>query len=204
MCCPSIQKGHVRIANLLSGKEEFVDAHESPLAFVALNQDGSRLATASEKGTIIRVYKTNTESSGLPTLLKEVRRGSHYAEIYSMCFSADSQYLVVSSGRGTIHIFALGMAEGPGASVAAAEGVEQNRKSTFGFLSSVSTYFSSEWSFAWFKGPDVPCICAFGPDDASIFVVASNGQFLKLAFQREGGGEMKCMQYEIFCSTLNF
>lgn len=63
---------------------------------------------------------------------------------------------------------------------------------SFGFLSSVSTYFSSEWSFAWFKGPDVPCICAFGPDDASIFVVASNGQFLKLAFHPGSPLPLEC------------
>ncbi len=46
--------GHIRIANLVTGKEEFVAAHESPLSYLAINHDGSRIATASEK-----VFPTN-------------------------------------------------------------------------------------------------------------------------------------------------
>jgi WD40 repeat protein len=200
LCCPSIQKGHVRVADLTTGKEDFIAAHESPLSYIAINHDGSRIATASEKGTIIRVYNTKPGNGKQPVLMKEVRRGTHYTEIYSISFSMDSRFIVVSSGRGTIHIFDLGAADVP--MPTEEESAEKNRKSTFGFLSSVSGYFGSEWSLAWYKGPDVPCICAFGQDNASVLVVASNGQFLRLGFHREKAGEMQCLESEIFCAGM--
>lgn len=41
------------------------------------------------------------------------RRGADRAEIYSICFSPNSQLLACSSDKGTVHIFAL-TAEGSG------------------------------------------------------------------------------------------
>eukprot|EP01012_Entosiphon_sulcatum_P036127 TRINITY_DN4599_c0_g2_i1.p1 TRINITY_DN4599_c0_g2~~TRINITY_DN4599_c0_g2_i1.p1 ORF type:complete len:372 (-),score=50.83 TRINITY_DN4599_c0_g2_i1:430-1521(-) len=193
LACPSIQKGVVRVASTQS--EQVIMAHESNLSYVALNHDGTRLATASEKGTIIRIYE-RAGASELPVrLIKQVRRGTDYAEIYSICFSPDSRFLCVSSGKATIHVFDIGSTSGaPGTSQAAMEPQEEehdvkNRKSNFKFFSSISDYFNSEWSFAWFKGPDVPCICAFGPDNQSIYVTAINGQFLKLQFDPSKSGE---------------
>ena len=38
------------------GTTKFISAHDSELACLQLTLDGSMLATASEKGTLIRVY----------------------------------------------------------------------------------------------------------------------------------------------------
>lgn len=67
-----------------------------------MNYDGSLLATASDKGTLIRIYRTDTGE-----FLHEVRRGSDKAEIYSICFNSSSKLLACSSDKGTIHIFSL-------------------------------------------------------------------------------------------------
>ena len=48
---------------------------------MALNSDGSLLATASDKGTLIRIHNTLDGA-----LVQEVRRGSDKAEIYSIAF----------------------------------------------------------------------------------------------------------------------
>ena len=67
-----------------------------------LNMVGDKLATSSEKGTIIRVYSTEHG-----TQLQELRRGSEYALIFSLSFDPTGRWLACSSDSGTIHIFAL-------------------------------------------------------------------------------------------------
>lgn len=77
--------------------------HESAVACLALNETGNLLATASEKGTIIRIFST---SKG--TRLFEFRRGIlRNATIHSMVFSPGSNFLAISSDTETIHIFKL-------------------------------------------------------------------------------------------------
>ena len=79
-----------------------VEAHHSPLSCIALNNDGTLLATASEKGTIVRVFSVPDARK-----LYQFRRGSIPAQIYSMSFNSTSTLLCVSSGTETVHIFRL-------------------------------------------------------------------------------------------------
>ena len=65
-----------------------------------LNIAGTLLATASDKGTLIRIFSTE---DGSP--LQEVRRGSDKAEIYSIAFDKNTHWIACSSDKGTIHIF---------------------------------------------------------------------------------------------------
>ncbi|PIC22831.1 hypothetical protein B9Z55_016752 [Caenorhabditis nigoni] len=78
-------------------------AHEGALACLKFNQDGLMLATASVKGTVIRVYSVPSGSR-----LFEFRRGvSRCVTISSFCFSADGKYLASSSNTETVHVFKL-------------------------------------------------------------------------------------------------
>ncbi len=70
------------------------------MSCIALNFTGTLLATASDKGTLIRIFSTET---GEP--LQEVRRGSDKAEIYSIAFDKHSHWIACSSDKGTIHIW---------------------------------------------------------------------------------------------------
>lgn len=79
-----------------------IDAHNSPLSCIALNNEGTLLATASEKGTIIRVFDVREG-----TKLYQFRRGSIPSRIYCMSFNSTSTLLCVSSATETIHIFRL-------------------------------------------------------------------------------------------------
>jgi WD40 repeat protein len=54
-------------------------AHQGEIAIVRLNSSGSKLATASDKGTLIRVWDTSTKQR-----LIEFRRGADPAQIYSI------------------------------------------------------------------------------------------------------------------------
>lgn len=80
-----------------------IEAHENAIAALALSSDGALLATASARGTIVRVFSTAT---GLK--LFQFRRGTYRAQIQSMAFSGDGAYLCVCASRQTVHVFKLG------------------------------------------------------------------------------------------------
>lgn len=79
-----------------------IQAHKAPLAAVAFNPAGTLLATASDKGTVIRVF-------GVPNgdKVAQFRRGTYNARIFSINFNAVSTLLSVSSDSDTVHIFKL-------------------------------------------------------------------------------------------------
>lgn len=80
-----------------------IPAHDSPLAAIAFSQMGTEVATASEKGTVIRVFSVNDGSK-----LFEFRRGvKRCVSIASLAFSTCSKYLCCSSNTETVHIFKL-------------------------------------------------------------------------------------------------
>ena len=79
-----------------------VEAHRSPLSCIVLNQEGTIMATASDKGTIIRVFSVPDGNK-----MYQFRRGSMPSKIYSMAFNLTSTLLCVSSATDTIHIFKL-------------------------------------------------------------------------------------------------
>lgn len=88
----------------LSRMEEVtvIQAHQAPLSYIAINNDGTLMATSSEKGTVIRVFSIPDGKK-----LYQFRRGSMPARIYSMSFNATSTLLCVSSATETVHVFKL-------------------------------------------------------------------------------------------------
>mmetsp|Transcript_5172 Transcript_5172/g.5816 ORF Transcript_5172/g.5816 Transcript_5172/m.5816 type:complete len:563 (-) Transcript_5172:105-1793(-) len=83
-----------------------IEAHKSALAAITLSTDGTLLATASDKGTIVRVFSVAT---GLK--LYQFRRGTYPTKIFSLSFSFDNKYVLATSSSGTVHIFRLGEEE---------------------------------------------------------------------------------------------
>jgi len=98
VCIPGKQIGQLQILydNTLT---EFI-AHENAVTHTVFNKDGKLLATASERGTIIRVWNSQTGVK-----LCEFRRGSQCAKIRSIAFS--NNLLLVSSNTETLHIYNL-------------------------------------------------------------------------------------------------
>ena len=97
-------------------------AHRTPLAALAFSPDGSLLASASEKGTVIRIH-------ALPSAqpVATLRRGLAPAAIASLAFgprTAGPPLLVAASDTGTVHVFRV---DPPGASAppAAAENAQE-------------------------------------------------------------------------------
>ncbi|OQV21139.1 WD repeat domain phosphoinositide-interacting protein 2 [Hypsibius exemplaris] len=85
------------------GAVTMIPAHDSPLAAMAFDTDGTKLATASEKGTVIRVFAIPTGDK-----IFELRRGmKRCVNMYSLSFSPDGQLLSSSSNTETVHVFKL-------------------------------------------------------------------------------------------------
>ncbi|GBM72864.1 WD repeat domain phosphoinositide-interacting protein 2 [Araneus ventricosus] len=96
--------GEVQIFDALNLQaKSMIPAHDNPLAAMAFDPTGTKLATASEKGTVIRVFNVLDG-----TKLYEFRRGvKRCVRIYSLSFSEDSRFLSASSNTETVHIFRL-------------------------------------------------------------------------------------------------
>jgi WD40 repeat protein len=58
LATPDKQKGHVKITIYEKNFSQVIPAHQSSLSCIALNYSGSLLATASDKGTLIRLFST--------------------------------------------------------------------------------------------------------------------------------------------------
>jgi autophagy-related protein 18 len=72
---------------------------------MSFNQDGTMLASASSKGTVIRVYHMPHA-----TMAFTFRRGTYPASIYSLVFSPsgeEPELLVAASSNGSVHLFHL-------------------------------------------------------------------------------------------------
>ncbi len=102
LACPAIKPGHVRLDLFDINKSHVIAAHSGELTQLVLNLEGTLLATASDKGTLVRVWDTVTGAK-----VREFRRGTTAATIYSIAFSRNSNYIIVGSDKGTVHVYAL-------------------------------------------------------------------------------------------------
>ncbi|RMX67171.1 hypothetical protein DD238_002385 [Peronospora effusa] len=220
LACPGVTRGTVRIELYDLRKTTLITAHEAELSQICLNVDGTRLATASDKGTLIRIFDTQSGQ-----ITQELRRGADRAEIYSICFSPTAPLLACSSDKGTVHVFSL-TAEGSGQSFSCDQTTmgsvpaqslpshfsagsaprsgdddgTENSKSSLSFMRGLlPKYFSSEWSFAQFRVPETRTICAFGTEKNTIVVVGADGSFYKAVF--DANGECQNTSYSKFIQS---
>ncbi|XP_063962528.1 WD repeat domain phosphoinositide-interacting protein 4-like isoform X1 [Lytechinus pictus] len=172
---PGHKSGSVQLVDLSQaqpGKSSApvtINAHQGDIHCIAINQEGGLVATASTKGTLIRVFDTHSKR-----LVIELRRGSDPATLYCINFSNDSAYLCASSDKGTVHIFAL-------------KDTSLNRRSSLAKVGLLGPYAESQWGLTNFTVPaECACICAFGPQ-SSVIAVCIDGTFHKYVFTPEGG-----------------
>lgn len=95
-------RGNVQVYDAGNLQERIIiEAHSSSIAALNFSSTGSLLATASVKGTVIRVFCTKNGQRVI-----EYRRGiKRNAQIVSLNFSICGNFVSVSSNTETIHIF---------------------------------------------------------------------------------------------------
>lgn len=73
---------------------------KKPIQALCLNPTGQLLATASAKGTVIRLFAVTALN-----ILYSFRRGAYACRIFGLTFSRDSALICASAASGTLHIF---------------------------------------------------------------------------------------------------
>ena len=196
---PDTSKGNIIITNLKEfeeGKDEEIkkiknleikediikNAHKGNINVISLNYNGSKLASASDRGTLVRIFDTETK-----TQLKEFRRGNTDANIYSLSFSFDDSLLGLTSDHGSCHIFNLNNSN-----------IENNKNTgmisyiTNNFsLSGVGKKFSSALGqeYSW-KKIEIPhkvrsLISFIQQDNSNVFIIDKSGNYLSIDLTKE-------------------
>lgn len=114
LCClgkqiiafPGRTPGQVQLVELSTHNVSIIPAHSNSLRALDLSNDGEILATASETGTLIRVWSTANCSK-----TTEFRRGVDPATIFSIAISPSGSHIAVTSDKSTLHLYDL---ENPG------------------------------------------------------------------------------------------
>ncbi|KAM8717471.1 hypothetical protein ACLKA7_004203 [Drosophila subpalustris] len=80
-----------------------IKAHDTPLSALTFSPSGALLATASERGTVIRVFCVKNGQR-----VQEFRRGvKRCVRIASLVFAAGGDFLCASSNTETVHVFKI-------------------------------------------------------------------------------------------------
>ncbi|KAL8597390.1 hypothetical protein ACOMHN_056153 [Nucella lapillus] len=80
-----------------------ISAHESAIAAVTFTDSGDRIATASVKGTVIRLFSASNGER-----LQEFRRGlKRLVRVTCLAFCQNDKYLALASDKETVHIFEM-------------------------------------------------------------------------------------------------
>ncbi|XP_015898152.2 autophagy-related protein 18f [Ziziphus jujuba] len=97
-------------------------AHKSPISALCFDPSGTLLVTASVQGHNINVFKimpglpvssSAYDATGSHVHLYRLQRGFTNAVIQDISFSDDSNWIMISSSRGTSHLFAINPLGGP-------------------------------------------------------------------------------------------
>lgn len=139
-----VEIGNLKILGPIRGQEQIpprvviLCAHSSALACIAMAFDGSLVATASQNGTLVRVWHTKTGQQ-----ICELRRGIDKVDVQSIAFTMSHDKLAVVSDRGTVHIFNV-----PSENDAATIANTVSRFSSLAAFGVGTQYFGSSWSIA--------------------------------------------------------
>lgn len=173
---PGKKTGTVIIDHRNTGTEVEIKVHDNPIALLALNNEGDRLATVSERGTLIRIWDTKSGKQ-----IREFRRGADATTITSLAFDHNTTSIVVCNKKGTVHIFSL------------QKGEDENTRSSLMYISNyLPQYFSSEWSAVSFNVP-ANKVCTFGASPGTLYIITENGIFYKYNFDTVTG-KSECIE----------
>ena len=151
-----------------------------------MDYSGKYVASSSTKGTIIRIFRTDTVQC-----IQELRRGMDNAMILSLNFNLQSSFLGCSSDSGTSHIFQVMQyqsTEGNNSTMSGnssegssrkLEAPEKSNKKRLTFLKNAIPYFKSEWSSQNLRIKEKIVICDFNSAGNDVIIYVKHGRMYR-------------------------
>jgi len=153
---------------------------------IGMDYSGKYVASSSTKGTIIRIFRTDTVQC-----IQELRRGMDNAMILSLNFNLQSSFLGCSSDSGTSHIFQVMQyqsTEGNNSTMSGnssegssrkLEAPEKSNKKRLTFLKNAIPYFKSEWSSQNLRIKEKIVICDFNSAGNDVIIYVKHGRMYR-------------------------
>lgn len=166
LACPGARQGEILLNYPREHLHTSTPGHTNNITGIAINYDGSRIATASEKGTLIRIFDTRK----LHEPWKTLRRGTNPANIQSLVLNSAGTELAAASDTGTVHLFSCEEGE--------------NNYNSFSYLS----YFGSNGETSghrFYLQESAPTV-SFSKEKGTLFVVGSTLGYWKCTYGKDG------------------
>ena len=163
-------KGYVGIKNYKTNKYFPLLVHEEPISFIEMDYNGLLLASANDKGNIIRLHNLIDK-----TLVYECKRGKDKAIINYICFDIEYNYLGITSNKGTIHIWKLD------------DLIQKEiRNDGIRYMVQKKSGYKTEMSFAKIKINKPNCVFCFKPGN-SLIIITQDEKFYTAKLDNKGG-----------------
>lgn len=160
------KKGEVAIWCIKDDSYKTLVVHKSNIDVITISRDGKYIATASETGTVVRVFNIETLN-----LEYEFRRGSKTAKIFDLCFNKDSTILGCYSNNGTVHLFEI---------YNDINLTKNNQSMLSGLKGYLPEYFSSQWGFKQINIGNTSKAVACFDDMNNLHIVLYDGTYYKI------------------------
>lgn len=202
--------GRVQIVNSRNQIRTF-QAHQNPLGQIAISPNGLLIATASKRGTIIRIWsndnikdlRSTTSKEEPPQMLVELRRGVESTIIHDIIFHADSQMLCVTGGTGTAHLYCLGDLivsgvndEHPNRSIKQKKKRSPWQKAWTRVTKDLPQYLNSQSSLLQISIPP-RSLAVFLEQSPEIIFLTPQGQIFKYAYQIDPPGVQQTLFHQL-------
>lgn len=129
----SFQPGYVRVDDFDKDETNQSQIHENSIVVITINNENKLGASASERGTLVRVFDIRSLN-----VLYELRRGNTVSHISCLEFSLNSDYVIASNSKNTIHLWDI------------------SSTSSYSHLKYLPAYFSSKTSISkLYMNPDI-------------------------------------------------
>ena len=182
-------KGKVQVNNYIitafsndKNEEKIINTHESGISCISLNNEGTILATSSDKGTLIRIFLLSKCDHPIAVL----KRGSKSAKINCLIFDLSNEILGCTSDSGTTHVFNISEIN---KLIVDKKKEEQNKKEKNNKIKNGKNNIKinvNERSFGKFKSNEMQSIFGFYQANR-MMVIGAKGNYYRVIYDTKEG-----------------